>query len=95
MKQRIEAGMSGKILRLLIGQGLRLALGGIAIGALAAAILTRVLSSFSRLLYGVRATDWLTFLAVSLCLLIAALLASYLPARRAAGLDPMAVLRHD
>jgi predicted lysophospholipase L1 biosynthesis ABC-type transport system permease subunit len=83
------------VLRLLIGQGLRLALGGIAIGALAAAMLTRVLSSFSRLLYGVRATDWLTFLAVSLCLLIAAFLAAYLPARRAAGLDPMAVLRHD
>jgi putative ABC transport system permease protein len=43
----------------------------------------------------VRATDWLTFAAVSLCLLLAALLASYLPARRAAGVDPMAVLRHD
>jgi len=62
---------------------------------LAAIALTRVLSSFSRLLYGVRTTDWLTFVAVSLCLLLAALLASYLPARRAAGLDPMTVLRHD
>ncbi len=62
---------------------------------LQAAMLTRVLSSFSRLLYGVRATDWLTFVAVSLCLLLAALGASYLPARRAARLDPMAVLRHD
>jgi predicted permease len=83
------------VLKLLIGQGLRLALVGIAMGAVAAAMLTRVLSSFSRLLYGVRATDWLTFVAVSLCLLLAALLASYLPARRAAGLDPIAVLRHD
>ncbi len=83
------------VLRLLVGQGLRLALAGIALGAIAAAMLTRVLSSFSRLLYGVRATDWLTFLAVSLCLLLAALLASYLPARRAARLDPMVVLRHD
>ncbi len=83
------------VLGLLVGQGLRLALAGIAIGAFAAAILTRVLSSFSRLLYGVRATDWLTFVAVSLCLLLAALLASYLPARRAVGLDPMSVLRHD
>jgi len=83
------------VLRLLVGQGLRLALTGIAIGALAAAMLTRVLSSFSRLLYGVRATDWLTFVAISLCLLLASLLASYLPARRAARLDPMAVLRHE
>ena len=85
----------GSVLRLLVGQGLRLALAGIAIGGFAAAILTRALASFSRLLYGVRATDWLTFSAVSLCLLLAALLASYLPARRAAGLDPMDVLRHD
>ena len=83
------------VLRLLLEQGLRLALSGIAIGALAAAMLTRVLSSFSRLLYGVRATDWPTFTAVSLCLLLAALLASYFPARRAALLDPIAVLRHD
>jgi ABC-type antimicrobial peptide transport system permease subunit len=83
------------VLRLLVGQGLWLALAGIGIGALAAAMLTRVLSSFSRLLYGVRATDWLTFVAVSLCLLLAALLASYLPARRAAEVDPMAVLRHE
>jgi predicted permease len=83
------------VLQLLVGQGLRLALAGIAMGALAAAMLTRVVSSFSRLLYGVRATDWLTFGAVSLCLLLAALVASYLPARRAARLDPMAVLRHE
>ncbi len=83
------------VLRLLVGHGLRLALAGIVIGAIASAMLTRVLSSFSRLLYGVSATDWLTFVAVSLCLLFAALLASYLPARRAVRLDPMVVLRHD
>jgi len=83
------------VLRMLGAQGIRLALAGIAVGTLAAIALTRVLSSFSRLLYGVRTTDWLTFVAVSLCLLLAALLASYLPARRAAGLDPMTVLRHD
>lgn len=83
------------VLGLLVGQGLRLALIGIAIGAVASAVLTRLLASFSRLLYGVRATDWLTFMAVSVCLLIAALLASYLPARRATKLDPVAVLRHE
>ncbi len=83
------------VLRMLIGQGLRLALAGIVIGAVAAFILTRVLSSFSRLLYGVRATDPLTFLAVSICLIVAALLACYIPARRAAQLDPMTALRHE
>jgi predicted permease len=81
------------VLQMLGGQGIRLALAGIALGTVAAVMLTRLLSSFSRLLYGVSATDWLTFVAVSLCLLLVALLASYLPARRAAALDPMAVLR--
>ncbi len=76
-------------------QSLRLAITGVAIGAVAAAVLTRVLSSFSHLLYGVRATDPFTLVAVSLCLFVAALLACYIPARRAAQLDPMAALRHD
>jgi ABC-type antimicrobial peptide transport system permease subunit len=83
------------VLQMLIGRGLRLALIGVAIGAVAASILTRVLSSFSHLLYGVRATDPWTFVAASLCLVVAALCACYLPARRAAQLDPMTVLRHD
>jgi predicted permease len=83
------------VLQMLITQGLRLALIGVAIGVVAASILTRVLSSFSRLLYGVRASDPLTFMAVSLCLIIAALLACYIPARRAAQLDPMIALRHE
>ncbi len=83
------------VLQMLIGQGFRLALVGVAIGAVAASILTRVLSSFSHLLYGVRATDPLTFVAVSLCLVVAALGACYIPARRAAQLDPMTALRHD
>ena len=55
---------------MVIAQGLRLALVGLAIGAIAALILTRVLSSFSHLLYGVGAGDPLTFLAVSLVLLV-------------------------
>ncbi len=83
------------VLRMLLGQGLRLAAIGVGMGAAAAAMLTRALSSFSHLLYGVRATDPLTFLVVSLCLIMAALLACYLPARRAAQLDPMAALRQD
>ncbi len=83
------------VLQMLIRRGVRLALIGIAIGTVAAAILTRLLSSFSRLLYGVRPADPLTFLAVSLCLTLAALCACYLPARRAARMDPSHVLRHD
>jgi putative ABC transport system permease protein len=83
------------VLRMLLGQGLPLAAVGVGMGALIAAILTRVLSSFSHLLYGVRATDPFTFLAVSLCLIMAALLACYIPARRAAQLDPMTALRQD
>ncbi|MBV8866753.1 MAG: FtsX-like permease family protein [Acidobacteriaceae bacterium] len=83
------------VLQMLLVQGLRLAAIGIAIGAFAAAVLTKVLSSFSHLLYGVGATDPLTFMAVSLCLILAALLACYIPALRAAQLDPMSALRHD
>jgi predicted lysophospholipase L1 biosynthesis ABC-type transport system permease subunit len=83
------------ILQMLIRRGIRLAFVGVAIGAFASFILTRLLSSFSHLLYGVRSTDPLTFVAVSLCLIVAALCACYIPAHRAAQLDPMSVLRHD
>jgi ABC-type antimicrobial peptide transport system permease subunit len=83
------------LLRMVIGHGLRLALAGVAIGLAAQLILARVLLSFSHLLYGVRATDPWTFLAVSLVLIGAALAACYLPARRAAALDPMIALRQE
>jgi predicted permease len=83
------------VLRMVVGQGLRLVLAGLAIGAAAALILARMLSSFSRLLYGVRAADPLTFTAVSLLLIGAALLACYIPARRAANADPIAALRQE
>jgi predicted permease len=83
------------ILRMVVGGGLRLALLGVAIGVAAALILGRILSSFSNLLYGVQPWDPLTLIAISLALICATLLACYLPARRAAGVDPMITLRHE
>ena len=82
------------ILRMVVGVGLRLALIGVAIGVTVALILGRILSSFSELLYGIRPWDPLTMIAISLVLICTTLLACYLPARRAAGVDPMIALRH-
>ena len=86
---------SRNILRMVIGQGLRLALAGLAIGAVAALTLMRLIASFSHLLYGVGTSDPLTFVAVSLLLTAVAVLACYLPARRAIRVDPMIALRHE
>ncbi|HKW74700.1 MAG TPA: FtsX-like permease family protein, partial [Terriglobales bacterium] len=78
------------ILRLVVGQGLRLALLGIAIGIVAALALTRLMSS---VLYQVSAHDATTFIFVPLVFLAISLLASYLPARRATKVDPLEALR--
>jgi predicted permease len=83
------------VFRMVIGQGLRLALAGVAIGAATAFILARLLSSFSHLLYGVGAGDPLTFLAVSVGLTGVAILACYIPARRAMRVDPIVALRYE
>lgn len=81
------------ILRLVIGQGLRLAVTGVAVGVLAALLLARMLSTFSSLLFGVRASDPLTIVTVSSVLTGVAVLACYLPARRAASIEPTHALR--
>jgi len=83
------------VLRMVVGQGLRLAVAGVAIGLVIGFILAQLLSSFTHLLYGIRAGDPLTFIAVGLGLLAAAVLACYIPARRAARLDPMVALRQE
>jgi len=77
-------------LRLIVGQGMKLALIGIVIGLAGALVLTRLLKT---LLFGVSATDPLTFAVVVLLLAAVALLACYVPARRAAKVDPLASLR--
>jgi len=80
------------VLALVIGGGLKLALFGSVLGLAGAFAATRLVTS---LLYGVTATDPMTFLGVSLLLLTVAVLASYLPARRAMGVDPMDALRYE
>jgi putative ABC transport system permease protein len=82
----------GSILKMVVGHGLRLALIGTGIGLVGAYFATQVLSS---LLYEVSTTDFLTFVYISLLLTGVALLASYIPARRATKVDPMVALRYE
>ncbi len=80
------------VIRLVVGQGMALALAGIAVGLLAAYASSRLLES---LLYGLSPNDPATFLATSLVVALVALLACYVPARRAAGVDPLIVIRDE
>ena len=80
------------IIRLILKQGLTISLIGIAIGIVGAVAAT---GAMTNLLYGIKATDPLTFATIALLLTFVALLACYLPARRAAKVDPMTALRHE
>jgi putative ABC transport system permease protein len=90
---RIALGAQGRdVLRFVVGEGMAMAGAGVGLGLVAALVLTRVMSS---LLYGVSATDPLTYAGVSLLLAAVALLACLVPARRAAKVDPMVALRYE
>jgi ABC-type antimicrobial peptide transport system permease subunit len=88
---RIALGAeNGTIFRLVVGHGLKLALAGVAVGVGAALVLTRFMHS---LLFGISATDPVTFAIVAVSLTAVAMLACALPARRAMRVDPMTALR--
>jgi len=90
---RMALGAQGRdVLRLVLGKGMAMVVVGVAAGLIGALALTRALAS---LLFGVGARDPLTFVGVALLLSIVALVACYLPARRAARVNPIEVLRHE
>ena len=92
---RIALGaQGGDVVRWVLGQGARMAVGGVAIGLVASAGLTRLLAKES-LLFGVSATDPLTFAGVAIGLTVVAMAACWIPARRAMRVDPIIALRYE
>jgi predicted permease len=83
------------VMKMILRQGMGLTFVGIALGMVSAYVLTKYLESVTSMLYGVRATDPLTFAVVAVLLAVVALVACYIPARRATKVDPMVALRYE
>ena len=93
---RIALGATpADVIRLVLGQGVRLAAAGVTVGVVGAVLLLRATQAVTSQLYGVDAKDPLTFVALSATLTIVALLACYVPARRAIRVDPITALRYE
>jgi len=85
----------GNVLKMILKQGLSLTLIGVALGLGGAYVLARYLESLTTMLYGVKPTDPLTYVLTAVLLTVVALLASYIPARRATKVDPLVALRYE
>jgi putative ABC transport system permease protein len=93
---RVALGASrGSVMKMILRQGLTLTLLGVVLGLAGASALAMNLQSLSNMLYGIEPTDPMTFGAVAVFLMLVALVACYIPARRATKVDPLVALRYE